>query len=225
MNKIRYLIVRWTDVRLEPRDIPKLRGFFAHKYPSLPLFHNHLPDEGYDYKAPRIQYRVIERHPALVAFGEGIELVKQAFLEVDELVINGRAITSNEREISLREADFGQCAAYHHYYFSSPWMALNKDNYRIYRDLDDFQRKQLLKRILKSNLKTISKGFEYTIPNLDDIHTDGWFQPLKVNYHNQPMQCFSGEFTTNFLIPDHLGLGGKVSRGFGVVKTKKEEER
>ena len=100
MIKIRYLIVRWTDISLEPRDIPKLRGFFASKYPDLGLFHNHLPDAGFDYKAPRIQYRVIERHPALVAFGEGIELVKKAFLEVDELVINGKAITSNERVLS-----------------------------------------------------------------------------------------------------------------------------
>lgn len=223
MIQIRYLIVRWTDISLEPRDIPKLRGFFANKYPDLQLFHNHLPDAGFDYKAPRIQYRVIEKHPALIAFGEGIELVKKAFLEVDELLINGRAITSNEREISLREADFGQCTEYHKYSFSSPWMALDKENYQEYLGLDDFQRKQQLKRILKSNLKTISKGFGYTIPKLDELNTDGWFQPLRVNFHNQPMQCFTGEFSTNFLIPNHLGLGGKVSRGFGVVKMKKEE--
>lgn len=223
MKKIRYLIVRWTDVRLEPRDIPKLRGFFANKYPDLLLFHNHLPDQGYSFQHPRIQYRVIDRHPALLALGEGIDLVKQAFLEVDELVINGNTLQSNEREISLKEADFGQSTEYYNYSFSSPWMALDKQNYLEYLKHDDFMRKQQLKRILKSNLKTISKAFAYTIPNLDDLNTDGWFQPLKVNFHNQPMQCFTGEFTTNFLIPDHLGLGGKVSRGFGVVNMKKEE--
>jgi hypothetical protein len=31
------------------------------------------------------------------------------------------------------------------------------------------------------------------------------------------MICFQGEFTTNFLIPDYLGIGKQVARGFGTV--------
>jgi len=53
---------------------------------------------------------------------------------------------------------------------------------------------------------------------------DGWFKPLEVNFHNQPMQCFTGDFTTNFLIPEFLGLGKQSARGFGVVRKRKEEK-
>ncbi len=222
MVQVRYLIVRWTDVCLEPRDIPKLRGFFVRKFPETHLFHNHLPGQGYDYKTPRIQYRVIDGHPALLAFNEGIELMKKVFLEVNELVINGKTFTSNEREISLKEADFGQSETYYNYSFCSPWMALNQENYRQFETFDSFQRNQRLKTILKNNLKTLSKAFAYWIPEADKLNVDGWFKPLEVNFHNQVMQCFTGEFTTNFLIPEFLGLGKQSARGFGVVGKKKE---
>jgi len=38
------------------------------------------------------------------------------------------------------------------------------------------------------------------------------------------MQCFTGDFTTNFLIPDFLGIGKQSARGFGVVRKRKEEK-
>lgn len=222
MIKIRYLIVRWTDVHLEPRDIPKLRGFFARKFPDTHAFHNHLPDLWLSYKAPRIQYRVLDHHPALLAIQEGIDIVKRVFLEVDTLEINGKTLVSNEREISLREEDFGQMESYQTYSFHSPWMALNQDNHHEYAALDPFERKQLLKRILKNNLKTLSKAFDYWIPEADKLNVDGWFNPIEVNFHNQVMQCFTGDFTTNFMIPEFLGLGKQCARGFGVVRKKKE---
>lgn len=224
MKRIRYLMVSWSDLQLEPRDIPKLRGFFAHKFEDFPMFHNHSQDQSYDYSAPRIQYRLIDSHPTLLAFGEGIQLLKKIFMEVDELEINGLTLSSNEREISLREEDFGRTDEYHDYHFLSPWMALNQSNHKIYDSYNTYERKQLLKNILKNNLKTLSKAFNYWIPDVEKLNVDGWFRPVNVNFHNQVMQCFYGNFTTNFLIPKYLGLGKQSARGFGVV-TKQKEER
>lgn len=221
MKKIKYIVVTFSDVRIRASDIPKLRGYFSQKYPQEHLFHNHLPGQGYDFKAPRIQYRIVNRNPALLAIGEGMELLKKVFLEVNELDINGQKISSNEREASLMEEDFGSCQQYQNYRFQSPWMALNQENYRQYLDMDRFQRAQLLKRILKNNLKTLSKAFDYWIPDVDNLNVDGWFKPMKVNFHNQVMQCFTGEFTVNFQIPDLFGLGKQSARGFGVVNIKK----
>ena len=76
---------------------------------------------------------------------------------------------------------------------------------------------------IKNNLKTLSKAFQYWIPDLDNLNVDGWFHPLEVNFHNQPMLCFTGDFTTNFLIPEFLGLGKQSARGFGVVRKKEEK--
>ena len=221
--KIRYLIVKWNDILIEPRDIPKLRGFFLTQFPENHLFHNHLPGQQYSYKFPQIQYRIIDKHPALLAINDAIDLVKQVFLEVGKLELNGKTIISNEREMILREEDFGQTEDYYNYYFASPWMALNQENYNTYNKLDTYNKNQKLKTILKNNLKTLSKAFQYWIPDLDNLNVDGWFHPLEVNFHNQPMLCFTGDFTTNFLIPEFLGLGKQSARGFGVVRKKEEK--
>ena len=39
------------------------------------------------------------------------------------------------------------------------------------------------------------------------------------------MLTFRGEFSTNFQIPDYLGLGKQVARGYGMVKKKDELEK
>ncbi len=223
MTKVRFIVVVFSDVQIHAADIPKLRGYFARKFPDARLFHNHLPGQSHDFRAPRIQYRVINTHPALLAFGEGIDLIKQVFMEINELEINGKTLVSNEREVVLREEDFGLCGQYHRYRFISPWMALNQENHREYQELDTYQRSQRLKSILKNNLKTLSKGFDYWIPEIDKLNVDGWFKPKSVNFHNQVMHCFTGEFTTNFIIPDYLGLGKQSARGFGVVLMNKEK--
>jgi len=223
VNKIRYLVVCWTDIELHAWEIPKLRGYFVHKFPETHLFHNHLPGQGFLYKTPCIQYRVIDSHPALIGINEGIEEMKRVFFEVDSLIINGNILQTNEREISLLEKDFGQCEEFHSYRFVSPWMALNQENYIEYQNLNPMEQNQRLRTILKNNLKTLSKGFSYWIPEMDKLQLDGWFKPLEVNFHNQRMQCFTGEFTTNFIIPEYLGLGKQSARGFGVVGKAKEE--
>lgn len=224
LNKVKYLVVTFTDVSMLPSDIPKLRGYFSAKFPESHLFHNHLPDQSYNYKAPSIQYRIINGHPALIGINEGIDLMKRVFLEVDSLVINGQEIKTYEREVSLREAEFGQSEDFFKYSFASPWMALNQENYHEYSEANPVEQANILRRILKNNLKTLSKAFDYWIPEVDKIQVDGWFKPLDVNFHNQRMHCFKGEFTVNFLIPEYLGLGKQSARGFGIVRMFKEEK-
>ncbi len=223
MIKVRYLLIRWTDIDMQPWEIPKLRGYFIRKFPDTHLFHNHLPEKGFLYQMPSIQYRIIDGHPALIGINEGIDLIKRVFFEVDSLIINGNTIQTNEREISLKESDFGMCEEYHKYTFLSPWMALNQDNHQEYLKLNLYDQKQRLKSILKNNLKTLSKGFNYWIPEVNKLNVDGWFNPVEANFHDKRMQCFKGEFTTNFAIPDYLGLGKQSARGFGVVVRNKEE--
>jgi hypothetical protein len=223
MKRVRYIVVSFTDVQMLPSDIPKLRGYFARKFPDTHQFHNHLPQSGFNYKTPSIQYRIIDSHPALIGINDGIELMKRVFMEVDSLTIGTFVHKTFEREIIIKECEFGQSDQFHQYQFTSPWMALNKANYHEYKTLNPVEQNHRLRAILKNNLKTLSKGFDYWIPEVEKVQVDGWFKPVEVNFHNQRMQCFKGEFTTNFLIPEYLGLGKQCARGFGVVIQGKEE--
>lgn len=221
MHRIRYVIVKFSDLEMLPSDIPRLRGYFGRKYPTEHVFHNHLPEGGFSYKYPQIQYRIIDHHPALLGIGEGIEILKQVFFELDSIMLSREIYQTNEREVRVNEADFGVTPDIRSYEFSSPWMALNEENHREYQSLTAIQQQNFLRHILRENLKTISKGFGYTIPDIDAVQVDGWFKPYPVKFKEVEMLCFKGEFMLNFAIPDYLGLGKQSARGFGVVKGKK----
>ena len=43
-------------------------------------------------------------------------------------------------------------------------------------------------------------------------------EPVLTQFKNQPMLGFQGEFVANVLLPDGVGLGKSVARGFGAVQ-------
>lgn len=219
--KARILVVIFNSVTLFPSQIPKLRGFFSNKFPEDTEFHNHLPDGRYSYKFPKIQYRIINKHPALIGIENGIEILKRLFFSLDEIIINNRVYNLHEKEITLKSIEIGIAEDFLNYRFSSPWMALNEKNYEKYKDFNKLEKQLFLKHILKENLKTLSKGFNYWIEDYERVQVEGYFKPKQVNFKNQKMLCFTGDFTTNFHIPQYMGLGKQSARGFGVVKNLK----
>lgn len=79
------------------------------------------------------------------------------------------------------------------------------------------EKRPFLEKILLGNLKSISHGFGYWIQNFESLYVESSLRPVSRNFKNIRMTCFAGEFTTNFLIPDYLGLGKQTARGFGTV--------
>lgn len=223
MTVIDYILASFSDVSLRAFDIPKLRGYFAAKYPDDSLLHNHLGGDKFSYRAPQIQYRIHKGSPALLGFGDGIELIKKIVLDNHNITIGDKSMRVNEIQVDFFREEFGQSEEYYNYKFASPWMALNQENYKDYVKMNTMDQKRRLRQILKGNLLTLSKAFDYIIPAFDEIETDGWFKPVSRNFHNIPMNCFTGEFSMNFRIPEFLALGKQVARGFGVVRIEKEE--
>ena len=215
---IEVLTLVFNTVRFRVSDLPKLRGFFATHFPENMEFHNHLPDGSFSYKYPVIQYRLIDEHPALIGVKNGIELIKNLFFELDELIINERVYQLPEKEIMLKEQELGECEDYINYRFVSPWMALKEDNYHKYKSLNKMEQQQFLKILLRENLKSLCKGFGYWMEDVEKVNVEGFFRELPVNFKNKKMLCFTGDFIVNFQIPQYLGLGKQSARGFGVVE-------
>lgn len=212
------LVLEFTTVRFIASDLPKLRGYFAGHFQENMEFHNHLPDGSFSYKYPVIQYRIINGHPALIGVNEGIELIKNLFFELGELVINQRVYKLPEKEIILTQQELGESADFINYHFSSPWMALNQENFRTYIEKDKIDKQNYLKFMLKQNIKSLCKGLSYWIEDIDKIKVEGFFKEKPVNFKNRKMLCFAGDFMINFHIPQYLGLGKQSARGFGVVE-------
>ncbi len=218
--EILYALLKFSDARLKYSDIPKLRGYFANKFSQYPEFHNHPPDGSFNYSFPQIQYRIVNHHPALIVTKDALDIMKKVFFEMDQLNVDGKKFVINEKQIEVKNAKFGQTKDFVEYKLISPWMALNEKNFKKFKTANKIEQQNLLKNILRGNLLSLAKGFDYTIPDFEKISVEGYFKPLRVNFKNIKMLCFTGEFTTNFFIPDYLGIGKQSARGFGVVKKR-----
>lgn len=211
------LILNFQNLRMKTFDIPKFRGYLASEYKNYTLIHNHLENGRLRYAYPLIQFKVIDSQPTIVGIGEGIEILKNVFLDIGELDINGRRYVINEKSVQLNQVEFGQTENPVTYQFLLPWMGLNQENYRKYKKLKWNERRFFLENILRGNMKSLSKAFGYFIPDFDNYYVQTDLKSTIRNFKNSRMICFNGKFTTNFLIPDYLGIGKQTARGFGTV--------
>lgn len=215
--KIDYTLVRYQDMDLNPQDTQRLRGFFGNKYIDEELVHNHS-GEGYIYSYPKIQYKVIKKQPTICGIMEGADFALRMTFESDRLVIGGKELSAIQKQIQRDVKEFGMVEDYKEYQFLTPWLALNQKNIARYHAANAIERESMLKRILIGNILSMSKGLGYTVPG--EIHVWLNLRETMMRLKGIEMKSFIGTFRTNFIIPDFLGLGKSVSRGYGTIKSK-----
>ena len=196
-------------------DGAKLRGFFATSFNEYALLHQHDTDK-LIYKYPLIQYKMLEGNPLVLGINEGAEVLKEIYDKFDEIKLGESNYTIMERGITMKSEEFGCSQEILSYRFSSPWLALSQENYARYSEASQEGRKDLLRRILVGNLLSASKGLGYVAR--EHIRLDlGRMQDEICLLKGTKVTGFRGEFTTCFAIPDLMGLGKSVSRGYGAV--------
>lgn len=214
-------LLRFPDIHLETRDAHKLRGYFGNLFKEhSPVLHNHFEDGQLRYKYPLVQYKVIHEVPMLVGVNEGAALLTELFLKVTELNIGGRIYPLLQKNLDHYQATAGLVNDLHAYQFETLWMALNQENHKRYSLLKNPEEKQvLLNTLLKNNLLSFFKGINLWLDA--PVMVKGTFTEHTTQFKNQSMLAFKGEFVTNTLLPNFVGLGKAVSRGFGTVVGKK----
>ena len=195
----------------------KLSGFFATRFTGYALLHQHIDVDKLLYKYPRIQYKILEGAAIVLGIEEGAEVLKEIYDKYDEITLGESTYTIVERGITIKEEEFGISTEILSYEFITPWIALSQQNYQRYVESKRDDRRELLRRTLIGNILSASKGLDYVV--LDDIKLAiGRLRRRKCELKGTSFIGFLGEFMVNFLIPDYMGLGKSVSRGFGTVK-------
>lgn len=120
------------------------------------------------------------------------------------------------KKIEKQKIEVGTCEDYVEYKFLTPWIALNQKNIKIYESSNFIKREEILKKILIGNVLSMSKGMDYKVRKELSVWLD--IKECQVNFKGISMKGFTGRFRINFKIPDYLGIGKMVSRGFGTVK-------
>ena len=196
-------------------DAAKLRGFFATRFNEYALLHQHVTDK-LIYRYPLIQYKMLQGSPLVLGINEGAEVLKEIYDKFDEIKLGERSYSIMERGVILKSEEFGCCPEIHSYRFATPWLALNQRNYPRYLDASWQERKDLLRRILVGNILSSSKGLGYVAKEHIRLEV-GRMQDEICLLKGAKVTGIRGEFTTDFAIPELMGLGKSVSRGFGAV--------
>ena len=191
----------------------KLRGFFATAFNEYTLLHHHKFDE-FIYKYPLVQYKMIDNKPMVVAINEGTDVLKEIYDKYDEIRLGDHRYKIYERQITVKEQPFGISDKIKRYRFLSPWFALSQKNYPRYTETE--QKNELLKKILIANLLSLSKSLKYTVEKEIKVELD--VKEITSSFKRIKIHAFRGQFSVNFEIPDYLGIGKSVSRGFGTIK-------
>jgi len=194
----------------------QLRGFFATKFNDYQILHQHNADK-FIYSYPRVQYKVIHGNHLIIGINEGAEVLMGIYDHCDHIVLGENRYNIVGQQFSLKECELSITDKPLMYTFTTPWLALNKNNYReFYACRNHSERSELLSKTLVGNILSVCKSFDYMVP--DRITTVVNVKAGKTLLKTVYVMSFYGTFIANFNIPDLFGLGKSVSRGYGAVK-------
>jgi Cas6b C-terminal domain/Cas6b N-terminal domain len=216
--------ITFPEIKLRVRDAHKLRGYFGNVFKEhSPLLHNHFETEEssesrYRYAYPLVQYKVLGRVPTLVGIGEAAALLVELFLKIKEIDIERDKFSVLSKYISHHQAVIGLSDDLHSYRFETLWLGLNQKNYEVYKTANEDEQQSILKRTLTANILTLCEAAELNLSKEQRIMVKlNVTEPIITNFKNTKMLGFGGTFTTNALLPNNIGLGKSVSRGFGSI--------
>lgn len=211
--------IKFPEIKLETRDAHKLRGYFGNLFKEhSPLLHNHYEDGQLRYKYPMIQYKVLDNIPTLIGIEQGAELLPQLFLKINELNIGGLSYPIHTKNIEVCHEDVGFSQELISYHFKTLWMALNQKNHKEYQEFKTQNEKnQLLNRMIVGNILGFFSNMGLQLEASDRLMAKVDVFEKRTQFKQNTMVAFSGKFIVNAQLPNDIGLGKSVSRGFGAI--------
>ena len=215
------MILRIYTLTLEPEDplrfsVDELRSFLNNKLAEYSALHRN-DTAGFIHRYPVIQCKQIKGSLIATGISQGADCL--VHLTRDQ-TIPGAGESScriTARDPAVRPEPFGVVNASGTYEFLTPWLALNQQNAKKFYDLKGKpERDAFMQKLLTAQLNTLAKSldFEITVPICCEAKVR--FKRERIDREN--VMVFLGKFRTNLQIPDYLGIGQSVSRGYGTIK-------
>lgn len=211
--------VQFPEIHLKTRDAHKLRGYFGNLFKEhAPLLSNHYEDGSLRYRYPLVQYKVINSTPMLIGINEGGELLTQLFLKIHQLDIDGKNYDIQSKNISSTNCEIGFSNNLQEYKFETLWLALNQKNYQKFSKLDtEIEKEDMLKSILVGHVLSLFRNAGVELHENERLMAKLNVEQKQTKFKDKTMLAFTGSFIINAILPDHLGLGKSVARGFGTI--------
>lgn len=190
------------------------------------LFHHHLDNHNLLVRYPLIQYKS-KNHKLSVLFLDSATKQIHKFLDQEQwnIQIGKENKILKIKKINIYQSPIG-FKEQNSDYIVHNWLALNEENYKIFKELKSLTSKvELLEKILKAHILAFAEGVQWNIENkidlkIIDIHKQKW-----VKYKKIPLLALNVSFNTNLQLPDWIGIGKSSSVGFGVINSIKLEKK
>ena len=194
----------------------QVKGVFMKQYPNspmIPMLDGRYRDE---FLYPRVQVKILNEQIYLVGIKDGADPVLEMTKNLK--ILNFGNITFDISDIDIEESidQFKHVDQLLRYRFVSPWVALSKNTQNKYKILKNKDRIAFLNRLLGQNIVFLARemGVELNEKVYTKLKLDSLFP--KPVYENN-WGSFSGEFQTNFVLPNYIGVGNGITRGYGAI--------
>ncbi|MCL1965828.1 MAG: hypothetical protein FWF66_05170 [Candidatus Bathyarchaeota archaeon] len=190
----------------------KLRGFLGSLFVDDVEFHHHS-ERSYHY--PLVQYKRVNSDLLVLGFQDYASVLMNKLSVVDSISTRRGSFRVDSQEMTLSTwivRNVGCC-----YDFVTPWLALNEVNYSNFKYCDREAQKVFLEKILVGNTLSCLKGLGIFVDYRIEAYIVS-FRSFCVSAHGNPFEAFTARFFLNVDLPDFIGLGKSVSKGFGTIR-------
>ena len=217
------IVVRLVTDKPVKKTAYQVKGVFMKQYPNspaIPMLDGRYRDK---FLYPRIQVKILNEQIYLVGIKDGADPVLEMIKELELLNFGNITFNILEKDVEESVDQFKHVDQLLTYRFVSSWVALSKNTQNRYKLLKNKDRIAFLNRLLGQNIVFLARemGVElnekvYTKLRLDSlspkpVYENGW-------------GSFSGEFQTNFVLPNYIGVGNGITRGYGAIHDFKFDE-
>ena len=206
-------IITDKPVRKTPYQV---KGVFMRQYSDLEIVP--MMDGTYRnrFLYPRVQIKILNEQIYMVGINEGVDPIIELTERLDILDFGNITFQVFDTEVDTKDDQFRPVGRLIRYRLLTPWVALNQMTGSRYRILNNMERIGFLNRLLGQNIVFLARemGIELQEKMFTKVNLASLF-PKPVDERN--WGAFSGEFRTNFLLPNYLGIGNGITRGYGAV--------
>ena len=190
------------------------------------VFIKHFPDEKIiplldgQYRKrflyPRVQVKVLHEQIYMIGVNEAVNTVLSFSKKVQTLDFGNITFQVQNIETEQHTEQFQPLDHLLKYRFITPWIALNQSTGCNYKSLNNTKKKYQLNQLLGQNLFFLSRemGIQINQKTYTKLFLKSLY-PKQLDDNN--LGAFYGEFQTNFILPNYIGIGNGITRGYGTI--------
>ena len=222
---IKSIISRFKTDKPVRKTSYQVKGVLMKEFPDeslIPFINGKYRNE---FLYPRIQVKILNEQIYLVGIKEGVEPIELIMENMELLNFGNITFKIEDIESEKIELDLGCTDKAIHYNFLSPWIALNRVNLKRYKGFSEKKSKDrtdFLRRLLSQNIAFIGKEFGLSLESR--IFVDLSLESLEPKLLDDGKAgSFNGSFNSNFVLPNYIGVGNGITKGFGVLLSNANE--